>query len=95
MISTLKKIYFSFEDLWRNPETNDVKKMIILGEEKKLEKLLNRNSTNKLNIKLRKNNKENNIENNSSLTILDDDLVENKEKNTQKYSFDSSIPEYI
>ena len=69
--------------------------MIILGEEKKLEKLLNKNSTNKLNIKLRKNNKENNIENNRSLTILDDDLVENKEKNTQKYSFDSSIPEYI
>ena len=69
IISTLKKIYFSFEDLWRNPEINDAKKMIILGEEKKLEKLLNKNSTNKLNIKLRKNNKENIIENKSSLTI--------------------------
>ena len=95
MISTQKKFIFNFEDLGRNPELNDEKKMKTLEEEKIVEKLLNKNSSNKLNIEIKKNIKENNKDNNSSLTILDNNLIEDKEKNSQKCSFDSSIPEYI
>ena len=95
MMSTQKKFIFNFDDLGRNPELNDEKKMKTLEEEKMVEKLLNKNSSNKLNIDLKKINKENNKENNSSLTILDNNLIEDKDKYSQKYSFDSSIPEYI
>ena len=64
-----------------------------LDEEKMVEKLLNKKDSN--NIKKDEiNNKKLNKENNSSLTVLDNN-EEQKEKNSEKYSFNSSIPEYI
>ena len=93
IISTQKKFVFNFEDLGRNGEINDEKKMKTLDEEKIVDKLLNKNYLNKLH---RNNIKEEDKNNNSSITILDDNTNNNKEnKESQKYLFNSSIPEYI
>ena len=90
MISTHNKFNFNFEDIGRNYGINDDKKMKTLDKEKIAEKLLNKNDSNNE----KKINKELNKENNSSLTLLDNN-EEQKEKNSDKYSFNSSIPEYI
>ena len=95
LVSVQKKYIFNFDDLGRNREINDNKKMRTLDEEKLVEKLLKQNSSNIQNNKLQiKNIIENNKENNSSLTVLDDHIPNNDE-DKEKYSFNSSIPEYI
>ena len=62
MISTQKKFIFNYDDLGRNPELNDEKKIKSLEDEKMVEKLLNKNSSNELNIDLKKINNDNNKE---------------------------------
>ena len=90
MISTHNKFNFNFEDIGRNYGINEDKKMKTLDKEKIVEKLLNKKDSKEE----KENNKELNKENNSSLTLLDNN-EEQKEKNSDKYSFNSSIPEYI
>ena len=93
MVSTQNKFNFNFDDIGRNYGINNVKKMKSLDEEKMVEKLLNKKDSN--NIKKDEiNNKKLNKENNSSLTVLDNN-EEQKEKNSDKFSLNSSIPEYI
>ena len=93
MLSTQNKFNFNFDDIGRNYGINNVKKMKSLDEEKMVEKLLNKKDSN--NIKKDEiNNKKLNKENNSSLTVLDNN-EEQKEKNSDKFSLNSSIPEYI
>ena len=67
--------------------------MKTLDEEKIVEKLLNKKNSNNIN-KEGKNIKKSNKENNSSITVLDNN-EEHNEKNSDKYSLNSSIPEYI
>ena len=80
----------------RNYGINEDKKMKTLDEEKIVEKLLDKKDSNKIKKETKNNNKKLNKENtNSSLTLLLDNNEEQKEKNSEKYSFNSSIPEYI
>ena len=76
MIS-IKKFFFIFGGLERKPELNDEKNKTF-EDEKMPEKPLNKNSWNKLNIDLMKHNKQNK----STLIILNDNLAEDKEKNS-------------
>ena len=96
IISTQKKFNFNFDDMGRNYGINEDKKMKTLDEEKIVEKLLDKKDSNKIKKETKNNNKKLNKENtNSSLTLLLDNNEEQKEKNSEKYSFNSSIPEYI
>ena len=98
IISSQKIFNFNFDGLGRNLGINEDKKMRTLNEEKMVEKLLNKKSSNNLNKVQRKKNKENNKDNNSSITDLDSNMLNNeeeKEKDSEKYLFNSSIPEYI
>jgi len=98
IISSQKIFNFNFDDLGRNLGINEDKKMRTLNEEKMVEKLLNKKSSNNLNEVQRKKNKENNKDNNSNITDLDSNMLNNeeeKEKDSEKYLFNSSIPEYI
>ena len=98
IISSQKIFNFNFDDLGRNLGINEDKKMRTLNEEKIVENLLNKKSSGNLNKAQRKKNKENNKGNNSSITDLDSNMINNeeeKEKDSEKYLFNSSIPEYI
>ena len=98
IISSQKIFNFNFDDLSRNLGINEDKKMRTLNEEKIVENLLNKKSSGNLNKAQRKKNKENNKDNNSSMTDLDSNMINNeeeKEKDSDKYLFNSSIPEYI
>ena len=96
IISSQKIFNFNFEDLGLNNKINEDKKMRTLNEEKIVEKLLSKKNSIDLNRIIRK--KENKKENNSSITDLDSNIMSNeaeKDKDNDKFIFNSSIPEYI
>ena len=98
IISSQKFFNFNFDDLSRNLGLEEDKKMRTLNEEKMVEKLFNKKSSNFEKEIQRKKNKENNKDNNSSITDLESNIINNeeeKEKDSQKFIFNSSIPEYI
>ena len=98
IVSSQKIFNFNFEALGRNLGIDEDKKMRTLNEEKMVDKLLNKKSSNNSDDVKRKKEKENNTDNNSSITDLDSNMVNNeeqKEKESHKYLFNSSIPEYI